>query len=957
MTTRLPLLIPLVIAPLMLPGQTARSPATTAPKPDDKVVVLESMEIVGQRPPPFSTASVDLPRSPDDVQPYVVFDSAQISRSGALDVQDFLRRSLTMDATRMAGSQGIAIAGVGSSFDLRGLGANHTLVLVNGRRVSDGNNATVNVVGSQANLNGLPLAAIERIEVLPTSGSAIYGASAVGGVINVILRRDYSGGELRASYQNAFDSDDPVRRVDLSYGLALEGGRTHVAVSGGFSDQAIPAYQDRPFLHEYELRRQQLEGGPAGVFTFTTAAPNIRSSPTTATLTLKPAFGGGSIGSSATFVPIGTSPSTAPMALGSALRANAGGQNLKLPSTIQYRGGLLAEMGSAPRSKSFMTTVRRQMTPALEIDAEFSYARNESARRFSSLQLITVPAAAPSNPFNQAVSVYLASPADLPVTTASETRRATVGFRLKLPATWIAQGDYTWSEGRNAYFQPMNLSATDLNADLLAGRLNPFVDSDLHPVDLTPYFGDRAWTGTGTLENLAVRAVGPVRNLRGGPATLAVGMEWREEGTEDGVLSLRYARFPARDTETLFLGRGQTTLGAYAELSVPLVGESNSRPGVRRFELQLAARLEDYTVETGTASVALLPAPAVAPVRLRNEARYRSAQPTVGLRWEPMAGVALRASYSGGFIPPTYAQLLRNPVPSTTLTAVSDPLRRNTVRSVPTLSGGNPDLDPETARSWNAGIVLSPERLPGLRLSVDYYRIRKTDNIGSLAAQVMVDNEALFPDRIVRDRPAAGDAFAVGPITLVDTSSLNLLRALNEGIDVGVGYRRKTASRGEFRLAGNGTLALHYKRQTVFGAPFVDWVNTSGSAPLRFRGTGSLAWDRGPWTLGWSVQHYGRYKVLAPPVTPSTAALVRQGGPYVASQTYHNAFAAFRFDGRTGSRSPGARLTAGLELQVGVENVFDAVPPYEGNSPNGFTYSTWGSLRLREYRLSLRKLF
>jgi len=946
-----------LLTPLTTWAQTATPSVRTAKPGNGGAVVLESMEVTGQREKPFSTANVDLPRSADDVQPYLILDAAAIARSGAIDVQDFLRKSLTMDATRITGAQGIGIAGVGSSFDLRGLGANHTLVLINGRRTSDGNNATVGVVGSQPNLNGIPLAAIERIEVLPTSGSAIYGASAAGGVINVVLRRDYRGGELRTSYQNTFESDAPVRRVDLSYGFSLEKGRTQVTLAAGFSDQALLTYQDRPFLHAYELHRQRLEGGPAGVFTFTTAAPNIRSSPTSAVLTLKPAFGGGSIGSSATFVPLGTAPTTPAATLGATLRANAGQQNLNLPSTIQYRGGLLAEMGSAPTSKSFMASVRRQMTALLEIDAEFSFARTDSARHFSSLQLITVPTAAPSNPFSQNVSVYLASPAGLPTTTRNETRRATLGFRQKLPAEWIVQADYTWSEGRNAYYQPMNLSTNDLNADLLSGRLNPFVDTALHPVDLSPYFGDRRWAGTGALHNAAVRGTGPIANLPGGRAMLAAGVDWREETTEDGRQTLAFPGFPARNTETLFLGKTQSTRGVYAELTVPLIGEKNARPLLRKLDLQLAGRFEDYEVETGTASIAVLPVPATAPTILRNAARYRSTQPTVGFRLEPVRGVMLRASYSGGFIPPTYAQLLRNPIPSTTLTTINDPRRGNSARSVPTLSGGNPALTPETAKSWNAGLVFSPTFAPGLRLSADYYRIEKQDNIGTLAAQILIDNETLFPGRITRDPVPPGDSFGVGPITLVDTSSLNLLKALNEGVDLGISYRRKTAASGEIHLNVTNTFALHYKRQTVFGAPFVDWVNTSGSAPLKFRSAGSLIWDRGAWTLGWSANYNGRYKVLAPPVTTNTSALVRQGGLYVSSQIYHNAFVSYRFNAKPGARRVGDSLMRGLELQVGLENIFDKVPPYEGNSPNGFTYSTWGSLRLREYRVALKKTF
>lgn len=949
------LLLLLLLPPMAALAQTAAPPAAAAAG-DDKPVVLDSMDVVDQHESPFTTANVDLPRTVNDAQPYVIFDAAAIGQSGAADVQDFLRRNLTMDATKMTGSQGISVAGAASSFDLRGLGANHTLILVNGRRVAGGNAAGNSPGGDQPDLNGIPLSAIERIEILPTSASALYGASAVGGIINVVLKRNYAGGEVKVTYQNTFESDAPIRRVDLSYGFALEGGRTQVMLTSGWSDQPALTFQDRPFLRDYELYRQGLEGGPAGVFQFTTAAPNIISNPNTQTLTLKPAFGGGSLGSNITFIPLGTTAAASPATLGAGLLANAGRQNLLMPDTVQYNGGRLTEMGTAYDAKSFLATVKRKMTANLEVTAEFAYNASRNERHLSSFQQQTVAANVPTNPFNQSVQVYIAYPFDQPTTGSNDSHRWTTGFLLKLPADWIVQGDYTWSGRRNAFALPTT-STTDINAALLAGTLNPFVDASVASYDPSRYIGSTIWSARTTLNDVSLRATGPVWTLPAGPLTAAVGLQRRQEGWADAHRELVFAAFPSRNTDTIFLGKKQVTRGAYAELQVPVVSARNALPGIQQLDFQLAARVEDYKVGTGTASVAILPVPATPPTVRSNQARYESVQPTVGLRYRPVRDLMVRASYSGGFIPPTYAQLLRNPVPSTTLTTVNDPWRGNSARSVPTLSGGNPDLEPEKAKTWKAGLVFSPAFAPGLRLSADYYRIEKEDNIGTLSAQILVDNETLFPGRITRDPVPAGDSFGVGPITLIDTSSLNLLKARNEGVDVSLSYRRKTASLGEFQFSLNNTFALHFKRQTVFGAPFVDWVNTSGSAPLKFRSAGSLVWDRDAWKFGWSANYYGRYKVLAPPVTTSTASVVRQGGLYIPSQVYHNAFASYRFNATPGAPSRRDSLTRGLELQLGIENIFNRIPPYEGNSPNGFTYSTWGSLRLREYRVALKKAF
>src|SRR5690606_5082656 len=113
------------------------------------------------------------------------------------------------------------------------LGAGQTLILVDGRRQpgfpSYGNSG-------QADLNGIPLAAIERIEVLPTTASGIYGGSATGGVVNVVLRRDYQGAEVSVKYEDSFRSDAPNHRVDLAAGFNLFDGKTNVLVAGSYME-------------------------------------------------------------------------------------------------------------------------------------------------------------------------------------------------------------------------------------------------------------------------------------------------------------------------------------------------------------------------------------------------------------------------------------------------------------------------------------------------------------------------------------------------------------------------------------------------------------------------------------------------------------------------------------------------------------------------------------------------
>ncbi len=134
--------------------------------------------------------NTDIRRSQDDPQPYVIFERAVIEQSGAVDINDFLKTRLTMSATGGTSAQTTNVAGAVSGVNLRGLGENQTLILIDGRRAAK---TSSGFSPGQPDLNGIPLAAIERIEVLPTTASAIYGGAATGGVVNVVLRRDYSG--------------------------------------------------------------------------------------------------------------------------------------------------------------------------------------------------------------------------------------------------------------------------------------------------------------------------------------------------------------------------------------------------------------------------------------------------------------------------------------------------------------------------------------------------------------------------------------------------------------------------------------------------------------------------------------------------------------------------------------------------------------------------------------------
>lgn len=936
--------------------ETKSKPATAI---DPKAVQLDKVEVTDQSVKPFTTGNVDIPRTINDVQPYFMFDASTIERSGATTVENFLRQRLTMNATQTVQEQSFFQGGVPSSVNLRGLGSNQTLILINGRRASGGNSS--GSASAQIDINGIPVGAVDRIEVLTASGSAIYGASAVGGVINIVLKRNYSGGEVRHTYQNTFDSDTPIRRTDFTYGFSLGKGKTQVMLTSSYADTAILELQDRAdFLVPYNL--QVLRNSPSYVgYLILGSTPNIVGSPAPGTiLTLK--NGGGSLNANSTYIPAGTSPSTSTATLAAGLLANAGKLNLEPAQTTAIKGAR-APMGTPSATKNYRVSVRHELSPKIELFTDFSYNAVSTDKNFGIAYSLSVPAAAPTNPFNQAVNMHVPFTNVFPGSTLALSRQLTTGFNAKLPYDWVANADYTWSYGYNSFRSAgIGFNSTELSAAILAGTVNPFVDIAKYPLSMEKYLSYNVFSGYSTMNDVNLRLSGPVWHLPAGIPQLTIGLGARREGTPNSDNFVEVPAFPNRSTQTLNLGKKQTTESLYLETEIPIISPKNKLWFAHEFNVQLAGRLEDFRVNTGTASIAITPAPATPPVILKNKARYKSTQPTAGFSYKPVDGVMFRASYAGGFVPPTFSQLLLNPVPSTTFTTVTDPRRGNTSRLVQTLSGGNPALEPETSKSWNAGLVIEPKQiglLKGLRFNVEFYSIEKRNNIGSLAAQIMVESESIFPGRVIRDPVPAGDPYAVGPITLVDLKSMNLYKAFNEGYDISVSYRRQTGSYGSFDFTFLTSLPTHYKRKTALNQPYLDYVNYPGSGPLAFRYNTTLVWDYRQWNLGWTTSYYGKSKVFGPPVSTSTTSIDAQGSATTPSQMYHDMFVGYRFDADNMSKrvpSVMVRALKGVDIQISILDVFNKEPPFELGATS-YWYSTWGSLRLREYKLSIKKAF
>jgi iron complex outermembrane recepter protein len=927
-------------------------------------------------------ANLDIVRTVDDVQPYTIFDSTTIESSGAINVEDFLKQRLTMNTTAQttaqmtSGSSNAPVAnatnlGNTSSINLRGLGTDHTLVLVDGRRV-----AGVSFQGGppgQPDVNGIPLSAIDRIEVLPTSASAIYGASALGGVINIILKKNYQGGEVTANYANFTGASAPTRTLGASFGSGFNDGKTHVMVSVQWSDAEPLLLKDREQLLERGIANLN-SNDPGFIYShgapFIGVLPNVTSTSwcndvtcfnDPGTLTLKD---GTPLNSDVTYVPSGTTATTSLATLSAGLLANAGHWNFTLPPTAQTPDGLYRQLSAVGSTKSITASIRQELTPNLEIGVSGSHAENDSDFGANPAQpTFLLPPTSKYDPFTSAVVVALPLALTQPYQVNSTTDTLSLAITATLPRNWIVEAGVDWSRNRLSDVAPV-MDFTGLNVDLGNGTLDPLVDSLAHPLNLAPYLTQGHYSNSSELDAYQVRAAGSLWDLPWGTPTLIAGLERRVSTVPMSTESIAWPYQSQYDNNGTTFATRQSTDSLYAESLVPLV-KGDWLPGIHTLELQLSAREERYAATAGTTGYYQYPNdPSLNAYNgttnngqpFSSTATYSSLNETIGVKYQPVSDVIVRASIGNAFLPPSPQQLIKNPLPDPCCTTIIDPRTNQTVQ-VTTISGGNPGLKPQSSKSLNAGVVWEPSwrAVRGLRLDIEYYRIDQYDAISSLGAQQLVDESTIFPGRVTRN--------AQGQITLVDVSNLNLYKLETEGWDFTVRYPFDTPI-GAFDMALSSSIIEHLRSQYDQTLPQVDAINIpaeNGAAKLKANVL--VNWAYGPWRAGWVVTYFGHYEQFGAAGGPDSQQnfngaadpewIVPQGGSWIPSQTYHDVMVGYTFR-RTPPGDKSQHLGKNLTVQLGIKNVFNRVPPYDAFYD--FYTSPYGQ-PARNYWLSFRAPF
>jgi iron complex outermembrane recepter protein len=803
---------------------------TTAPSPAGAVPVAQANQVQASSPATVEKESGQPPKKKSDqleevivtgsriptvagneVQPVQSYTRQDIERSGQTTVSDFLN---TLPDVSVNSSEAFNLNGVFpgmTTVQLHGLPVGSTLILINGRRLES------NVFGF-FDLSNIPSSAVERIDILPMGASAIYGADALGGAVNIILRRDINGLEVNGQFAHAIGVSDS--HMNLDWGKSWEDG----------SISLIGTYQDRGELlgseREPTSRTNFPPGAPSYFVTDSCAPGNVYSLNGQNLPGLSAPDAGIPAGISGT-------PTTQQFA------ATAGKLN-------ECNGYLYTTLVVPTHREGVLLSANESIAERADLFADVLFTHEDLTDSGGALigayggsyGGTILGATNPYNPFGEAVGVSFKYPEVPDTQTVSEDFiRPLIGLRGSLFEDWDYEAAGYFSRDEFHSLQP-NFNATllqnALNSSDPATAWNPFVIQGAATPQLTQSLStslpanDYAFVDELTGGQVMLR--GSLAPLPAGPLQTAAGAEFSHE-------SLAYRQSGAAPIDL-----HRISYATFAEMRVPLLSSRNGSAGNERLALTLAGRY-DHSSDYG------------------GKATWQG-----GLLWRATESLLFRGGYGISYKAPLLQQLAGGIQYTTTGNfGFVDPFRGDEPVNSQITVGQNSHLQPETGNSQTIGIVYSSQALTGLKASLTYFYTRIADYIWAPAFQVLIDNPEDFPAAITRAPPSPQDVAKgwLGPITNITSSYYNFGNLDVAGVDADLRYDIDTAFG---RLTPSAAVANIYKwtgALTPQASPISylsqATINGPGFAP-RWKGTAALAWQSGPLSASVSGRYVGRYK-------------------------------------------------------------------------------------------------
>ena len=865
-----------------------------------------------------------------------------------------------------------------SSANLRGQGPASTLVLLNGRRV-----AAHGLSGGAVDVNQIPFAAIDRIEVLKDGASAIYGTDAIGGVINYITKKNFQGASLAGLSDVTEQGGGNIYRLSgvMGYGdLDTDGINIMGAVS--YSWNEILRGSQRDFVNGNQPNRGlsvDTRGTP--IATLFNIGANAAQNPT------------GSLLAGLTL----TAPNGANAAAGGInvldLPGGAGCQTMdggmaydevlwNTPSAYYacaWDTGRAAVIQQPLQTLTYYGKATVNLGGGHQLFGEVTGSDADSAKSFSNAQLTAnttnLPWAYPLNAttavtynsiFNALVSAFPSQAATLnarygrPLSgrwrcvacgpreyvTNTQTLRATVGIEGPLPfegwdyhvAASHAQSESSSVLGSGYYYRGTlsdNPATTTINENGMPDPLAPIAPGATTPglvglinsgilnpfsVDQSPQAiaglaaisakGTTLYGGRYTVKEADASIAGPLFDLGGGKAQLAIGVDYRREtysfnGSAAAATTAPVIFLAAFDNVNALTAKHRDVKAAYAEIDLPLT---------QWFDVTGAVRVDDYSGFGSTVN------------------------PKITARLTPNDWIMFRGSYSTGFRVPSFNQIFNGITLSPYAGSdIADPVA--CPGGVPTsaylsgqpcaqirpdiATGGNADLGPETAKMASAGVVLRPH--PGWSLSADWYMINVDNTIQLLTLRQLIDNATLFPDRFTR----AGNT-----VTVIDDTWANAGSRRTQGIEF--------AARGGFDLGGgynmslgmDGSLLLKKREKltptSAYGPSLIGVFTFAGDLGLRWKHNAWVSFGNDNYVVTLTQIYRSGYTNQALPGIAAGTVTRPDYNPRVKPYIVYNLSVSV------------LELAPAYKITFGIKNLLNTDPPfaitYDGNTGAG---SSW----------------
>lgn len=884
---------------------------------------------------------------------------------GYASLQDVLRTKLTPFGGPGFVTPGFGNGGDGSSgIALRGMPANATLLLVNGRRTST------------SDLNLIPESAIERVEVLKDGAGAIYGTDAVAGVVNVILKENFQGVNVKAYY--GFNDQSPSiseRKFSIMIGENTEKASLLLSANYSASDPLYSPDRDRSkninpwqtsgtrnpgvFLNAADLGT--VEKVVDGVTNIVPAALPLR-------WTVAPGFG------VATNAPPGFNPfATVDTSMANDINE---ANSIRTAREAQLNGllpeGSQLRYGNSPRFQYplYTTAYRPHETfgfngassykifeENLKVFAAAYYMHNSSELHLAPSPLSGLSVTPDNYYFQQLFGTGYPTGSEL----TYNYRMVEAGPRISFTdfdsfhfvgglKGQIAQSSWNWEAG--FLYDRVLISEKQTGGiiyDDLYSLLGLSTAGAWNPFGYTPPYGQSVANSADTVAGLTgaaytkdliqslgvdVRVGGEVFNLPAGPAALSVGYAFRneQEDYEPDYAVTQGLIGPYNVIQELHESRDVNAF--FGEVFIPILGKDLNIPAFSEFSVSAAARYEDYS-DVGDTGV----------------------KPRVSFRWKPLENqqLTIRGSYAQGFSAPGFFDLYQEP--GQDFVEVLNPVTG--VLEQPTdavLTIGNPNLKPTESDTWLIGATYSPDFLKGFTIGVDYYRIEQ-EGIPFQSADYIVQQWYAYGPSSASN-PFRYDALpsSVNPLgsqvelnadgslyQIRNVGSINSGKRLTDGIDFMASQRFET-DWGTLTLAGQATWMLTFEQEDFPGAGTIDYLGRwwplgaalSETGYPEWRANVSLTYEYKRWLGTFAWNYTAGYD------EPASASWdARRVGDYNT------------FDLRVGFKIPKIET----ELLVGVNNLFDADPPLvKGSFENNYDRAV-ADIRGRTIFVSLNKTF